>query len=326
MAVALVVMTLTALASFGVSAQQNQMSFFVTSAGSGNGANLGGVAGADKICQTLAAAAGAGNRMWRAYISAGAAAGQPAVNAKDRIGKGPWMNVKGVVIAKSVEDLHSDNNNLKKDTALTEKGTVVNGVGDTPNQHDILTGSQSTARWRWARTAARRRARIGRQPPTAWARHSSDTSIAWVVARRARHGTTPIRRAGARRRISSPRVATDTCTASLRINDVAGPKGPALREVLMNRMRALCVLAVLVLAPAPRAHAQLLAAKDGPIVYGHHHLLVTNVADHKKFWVDTPWWYGHHDRHAESRDRQVPERAAVHESRDADSREPGEAR
>jgi hypothetical protein len=143
LALALVVMTLTALASFRVSAQQNQMSFFVTSAGSGNGANVGGLAGADKICQTLAAAAGAGNRMWRAYLSAAAAAGQPAVNAKDRIGKGPWMNVKGVVIAKSVDDLHSDNNNLKKDTALTEKGTVVNGVGDTPNQHDILTGSQS---------------------------------------------------------------------------------------------------------------------------------------------------------------------------------------
>ena len=141
MAVALVVMTLTAVASFGVSAQQNQMSFFVTSAGSGNGANLGGLAGADKICQNLAAAAGAGNRMWRAYLSAAAAAGQPAVNAKDRIGKGPWMNAKGVVIAKSVEDLHSDKNNLKKETALTEKGTVVNGVGDTPNQHDIITGS-----------------------------------------------------------------------------------------------------------------------------------------------------------------------------------------
>jgi hypothetical protein len=146
MAVALVVITLTAVASFGVSAQQNQMSFFVTSAGSGNGANLGGLAGADKICQNLAAAAGAGNRTWRAYLSAAAAAGQPAVNAKDRIGKGPWMNAKGVVIAKSVEDLHSEANNIKKDTALTEKGTVVNGVGDTPNQHDILTGSDSHGR------------------------------------------------------------------------------------------------------------------------------------------------------------------------------------
>ncbi len=129
--------------SFNVSAQQNQMSFFVTSVGSGNGANLGGLTGADKQCQTLAAAVGAGNRTWRAYLSAAAANGQPAVNAKDRIGKGPWMNVKGVVIAKSVEDLHSDANNIKKDTALTEKGGVVNGVGDTPNQHDILTGSQA---------------------------------------------------------------------------------------------------------------------------------------------------------------------------------------
>ena len=132
-----------AAASWGVSAQQNQMSFFVSSAGPGNGANLGGLTGADKQCQTLAAAAGQGNRTWRAYLSAAAAAGQPAVNAKDRIGKGPWYNVKGVMIAKSVEDLHSDNNNLKKDTALTEKGGVVNGVGDNPNQHDILTGSQA---------------------------------------------------------------------------------------------------------------------------------------------------------------------------------------
>jgi hypothetical protein len=131
-----------AVASFGVSAQQNQMTFFVTSAGPGNGANLGGLAGADKHCQTLAAAAGAGNRTWRAYLSAAASGNQPAVNAKDRIGAGPWTNAKGVVIAKSVADLHSDANNLKKDTALTEKGAVVNGVGDTPNQHDILTGSQ----------------------------------------------------------------------------------------------------------------------------------------------------------------------------------------
>jgi hypothetical protein len=140
---ALGVAVFCAVASLGVSAQQNQMSFFVTSVGSGMGANLGGLAGADKHCQQLAAAAGAGNRTWRAYLSVAAAAGQPAVNAKDRIGKGPWMNAKGVVIAKSVEDLHSDANNLKKETALTEKGGVVNGVGDKPNQHDILTGSQA---------------------------------------------------------------------------------------------------------------------------------------------------------------------------------------
>jgi hypothetical protein len=143
MLVAIIVMVMAATVSFQVSAQQNQMSFFVTSAGSGNGANLGGLAGADKTCQTLAAAAGAGSKTWHAYLSAKAASGQPAVNAKDRIGNGPWYNAKGVVIAKSVADLHSDANNLKKDTALTEKGTVVNGVGDTPNQHDILTGSQA---------------------------------------------------------------------------------------------------------------------------------------------------------------------------------------
>src|SRR6187402_3613365 len=126
------------VASLSVSAQQNQMSFFITSAGPGNGANLGGLAGADKQCQTLAAAAGAGNRTWRAYLSAAAAAGQPAVNARDRIGKGPWMNVKGVVVAKSVTDLHSDANNLGGETSLTEKGAPVPG-----NQHDILTGSQA---------------------------------------------------------------------------------------------------------------------------------------------------------------------------------------
>jgi hypothetical protein len=143
MSVALGIMVFVAAASFGVSAQQNQMTFFVSSVGTGNGANLGGLAGADKHCQTLAAAAGAGNRMWRAYLSTAAIGGQPAVNAKDRIGNGPWTNAKGVVIAKSVADLHSDANNIKKDTALTEKGGTVNGIGDTPNQHDIITGSQA---------------------------------------------------------------------------------------------------------------------------------------------------------------------------------------
>ena len=141
-AFALVVFTMAA--SFGVSAQQNnQMSFFVTSVGSGMGANLGGLAGADKHCQQLAAAVGAGNRTWRAYLSTAAANGQPAVNARDRIGKGPWSNAKGEVIAKSVEDLHSDSNNIKRETALTEKGGMVNGVMEQPNQHDILTGSQA---------------------------------------------------------------------------------------------------------------------------------------------------------------------------------------
>jgi hypothetical protein len=113
-------------------AQQNQMTFFVTSVGSGNGANLGGLSGADKHCQTLAAAAGAGSRTWRAYLST---QGPGAVNARDRIGQGPWVNVKGVPVASSVAELHGAANNLNAQTALTEKG-------DSPSRHDILTGSQ----------------------------------------------------------------------------------------------------------------------------------------------------------------------------------------
>lgn len=120
---------------------QPPLGFFITSAGSGDGANLGGLAGADAICQKLGAAAGAGSRTWRAYLSAKADGSQPAVHAKDRIGAGPWYNAKGVKVADSVADLHSDNNKLGKDNSLTEKGAVVNGRGDTPNTHDILTGS-----------------------------------------------------------------------------------------------------------------------------------------------------------------------------------------
>ncbi|MBI4524551.1 MAG: lectin [Deltaproteobacteria bacterium] len=122
--------------------QKTSISFFVTSEGPGNGANIGGLEGADNHCQKLAAAAGAGNRTWRAYLSASAADGKPAVNARDRIGKGPWYNAKGVKIADNVADLHSDNNNLKRETALDEKGNPVPGRGDKPNKHDILTGSQ----------------------------------------------------------------------------------------------------------------------------------------------------------------------------------------
>ena len=123
-----------------VQAQQaGNMSFFITSAGPGNGGNLGGLNGADAHCQRLAQAAGAGGKTWRAYLST---QGQGAVNAKDRIGRGPWQNAKGDVIAKDVADLHGANNNLTKQTALSEKGEVINGRGDTPNRHDILTGSQ----------------------------------------------------------------------------------------------------------------------------------------------------------------------------------------
>src|SRR5215472_2117339 len=129
-------------ASASAPAQQANMTFFVTSAGSGKGADLSGLAGSDLICQQLAQAVGAGTHTWHAYLSTQAADGQPAVNARDRIGKGPWQNSKGVVIAKDVADLHSANNNLTKQTALTEKGDVNNGRGDTPNRHDALTGSQ----------------------------------------------------------------------------------------------------------------------------------------------------------------------------------------
>jgi hypothetical protein len=128
-------------------AQQNTMSFFITSAGPGDGAKLGGLAGADARCKQLADAsgvAGASGKTWHAYLSAKASEGQPAVNAKDRIGTGPWYNAKGVMVAQSVADLHSDNNKLGKENSLTEKGMPVNGRGDTPNQHDILTGSLMT--------------------------------------------------------------------------------------------------------------------------------------------------------------------------------------
>ena len=119
----------------------NPMTFFVTSEGVGNGANLGGLEGADRHCQSLAQAAGAGNHTWRAYLSTKASGGLQAINARDRIGSGPWQNANAVVIAKDVGELHGQNN-LTKETALTEKGEVVAGSGDTPNRHDILTGSQ----------------------------------------------------------------------------------------------------------------------------------------------------------------------------------------
>jgi hypothetical protein len=137
-----VTFALLAAASAGTAmAQQAGMSFFVTSTGSGKGADFGGLEGADKHCQALAAAAGVGSKQWRAYLSTQAAGSTPAVNAKDRIGNGPWQNANGVVIAKSVAELHGSNN-LTKQTALTEKGAVVSGRGDTPTQHDILTGTQ----------------------------------------------------------------------------------------------------------------------------------------------------------------------------------------
>lgn len=135
----LLVTVMFALGAYPALAQDARMSFFMTSAGPGNGANLGGLAGADQHCQSLAEAVGAGERTWRAYLST---TGQAGVNARDRIGPGPWYNSKGVRIAQNVADLHSDSNNLTKETQLNEKGGVTNGRGDSPNRHDILTGSQ----------------------------------------------------------------------------------------------------------------------------------------------------------------------------------------
>jgi hypothetical protein len=130
------------LASVGAAhAQQSEMTFFVTSVGSGKGADLGGIEGADAHCAALARAAGPAKKTWRAYLSTTAPGGDAGVNARDRIGKGPWRNAKGVVIAKDVDDLHSAANKVAKETALTEKGEVVSGRGDAVNMHDILTGS-----------------------------------------------------------------------------------------------------------------------------------------------------------------------------------------
>jgi hypothetical protein len=124
---------------------QNNMTFFVTSVGLGDGANLGGLAGADAHCQFLASRVGAGNRTWRAYLSTQGVGSAACINARTRIGNGPWQNARGAVIANNVDQLHGDNN-LTKETALNEKGEIVNGRGDTPNMHDALTGSTMEGR------------------------------------------------------------------------------------------------------------------------------------------------------------------------------------
>lgn len=131
------VLLLVALGSSAVLAQDAPMTFFITSVGSGNGADLGGLEGADRHCQALASSVGAGDKTWRAYLST---TGSGGVNARDRIGTGPWHNFNGVMVAENVDQLHGDNN-LTKETILTEKGAISNGRGDDPNMHDILTGS-----------------------------------------------------------------------------------------------------------------------------------------------------------------------------------------
>jgi hypothetical protein len=142
---------LAAIGSLGTTAGHTQpappqspnMSFFVTSTGSGKGADLGGLAGADGLCQSLAQAVGAGGKTWRAYLSTQPADGAAAVNARDRIGHGPWQNFKGEVVARDIDDLHSANNKLGSQTSLTDRGTIVAGRGYTPNFHDALTGTQA---------------------------------------------------------------------------------------------------------------------------------------------------------------------------------------
>jgi hypothetical protein len=131
---------LLSFSTLPAAAQSADMTFFIASAGPGKGGDLGGLAGADAHCQQLAAVVGAGGKTWRAYFST---QGDGAVNARDRIGSGPWQNAKGTVVATSVADLHSDNNKLSKQNSLSEKGDVINGGGDSPNRHDILTGSQA---------------------------------------------------------------------------------------------------------------------------------------------------------------------------------------
>ncbi len=135
------VAALAALGAASATAQDSNMSFFITSAGPGDGANLGGLAGADQHCEDLAYAVGFGDLTWRAYLSTVSMGGQAAVDARDRIGDGPWYNHAGELIARDVDELHSDAANLTKESILTEQGSVVNGRGDSPNMHDILTGS-----------------------------------------------------------------------------------------------------------------------------------------------------------------------------------------
>jgi hypothetical protein len=147
------VLSVAVLSGASIQAQAQQqppqapnMTFFVTSAGPGKGADLGGLEGADRHCQTLAQGAGAGGKTWRAYLSTQAEGGAQTVNARDRIGAGPWQNFKGEAVAQSVDDLHGENNKLGMQTSLTERGTMIPGVGYTPNRHDVLTGSQMDGR------------------------------------------------------------------------------------------------------------------------------------------------------------------------------------
>ena len=194
----------------GAGGATTDMSFFLTSAGPGDGANLGGLAGADAHCQTLAAAAGAGGRTWRAYLSTSAASGQAAVNARDRIGAGPWYNARGVRVASNVAELHGEGSALGKAWSLTERGDTVNGRGDTPNRHDILTGSQPDG------TAfpdtADRTCRNWTSGADGSAQVGHQTGKAAASGRP--RGTRRTRRGGAARRTCARRAGTACSTAS----------------------------------------------------------------------------------------------------------------
>jgi len=137
---------LTVFALLGLAQDQQPMTFFVASVGSGDGAKLGGLAGADAQCQKLAATAGRGDATWRAYLSQAPGDGLPQIDARDRIGEGPWHNANGDIVAANLADLHEDRNNVRKYIALNENGEEVNGRGDQPNRHDMLTGSDSMGR------------------------------------------------------------------------------------------------------------------------------------------------------------------------------------
>jgi len=166
-------------------AQSARMNFFLTSVGKGDGANLGGLPGADAHCELLAYGIGKGHLMWRAYLSTAILEGRPAVNARDRIGIGPWYNHDGILIAENVDDLHSPNALITKESLLSEQGTIINGRGDSPNRHDILTGSSADGRAipgsedttcdNWSTSSAEGSARVGHfdrqgggEDPTSW--------------------------------------------------------------------------------------------------------------------------------------------------------------
>ena len=191
------------------------MTFFVTGAGPGKGADLGGIEGADQHCQMLAQRHGAAAKTWRAYLSTQEAGGKPTVNARDRIGNGPWQNFKGQVVATGVDDLHSDNNKLSFDTSLSERGQLIPGVGFAPNRHDVLTRSpRRAARSRPAKIAP---AATGRAAPRARPWSAISTAKACAMMSRRGRGFHRIPRAGAvaARATSAAPVGTGCSTALL---------------------------------------------------------------------------------------------------------------